>query len=50
MPRDEFRHLEHTYLALAIENGAERVVRVDLGPLLLVLETMLLDVIPEFFR
>ena len=50
MPRDEFRHLEHTDLALAVEDGAERIVRVDLSSLCFVLKTILLDVVPKLFR
>ena len=50
MPGDQLGHLEHADLALAIEDGAERVVSVDLGSLFLVLETVLLDVVPELFR
>ena len=47
MPGDEFRHLEHAYLALAVEYRPERVVRVDHSSLFLVLTTVLLDVVPE---
>ena len=49
MSGDEFRHLEHAYLALAIEYRPERVVRVDHGSLLFVLTTVLLDIVPELF-
>ena len=48
MSGDQLRHLEHADLALAIEDGPERVVRIDLRSLFLVLQTVLLDVVPEF--
>ena len=48
MARDEFGHLEHADLALAVEDGLERIVRIDHGPLFLILATVLLDVVPEF--
>jgi len=48
MARDEFGHLEHTHLALAVENRAQRVVGVDLSSLRFVLKTIFLDVVPEF--
>jgi len=47
VPRDEFRHLEHADLALAVENRTERIVGVDLGSLRLVLKTVFLDVVPK---
>ena len=49
MSGDKFRHLEHADLALAIEDGLERIVRVDLRSLFLVLASILFDVVPEFF-
>ena len=45
--RDEFGHLEHAHLALAVENRAERIVGVDLRSLGLVLKTVFLDVVPK---
>src|ERR1051325_9438885 len=45
---DQFGHLEHADLALAVEHGFERIVRIDHGPLFLILATVLLDVVPEF--
>ena len=45
--RDEFRHLEHAHLALAVKNRPERIVGVDLSSLCLVLQTILLDVVPK---
>src|SRR5471032_373934 len=45
--RDELGHLEHRNLRLAAEHDLELVVGVDLGPDLLVLQTVLLDVRPE---
>ena len=50
MARDQFGHLEHADLALAVENGFELVVRIDLGPFLFVLQTVLLNVVPKLFR
>ena len=47
MSGDEFGHLEHADLALAVEDGLERIVRIDHGPFFLILATVLLDVIPE---
>lgn len=47
--RDELRHLEHRDLLLAAEDSLEGVIRVDVGPLLLVLEFVLLDVVPKLF-
>lgn len=49
MSGDEFRHLEHADLALAVKYGPEGVIRVDLRSLFLVLKTVLLDVVPELF-
>ena len=49
MSGDKFRHLEHADLALAVEYGPERIVRVDHGSLFLVLTTVLLDVVPKLF-
>ena len=48
MSGDEFRHLEHADLALAVEDRPERFIRVDHGSLFLILTTVLLDVIPKF--
>ncbi len=47
MSRDEFGHLEHADLALAIENRSKGVVSVDLGSLGFVLKAVLLDVVPK---
>ena len=47
--RDEFRHLEHAHLALAVKNRSEVIVGVDLRSLRLVLKTVLLDVVPKLF-
>jgi hypothetical protein len=49
MARDEFGHLEHADLALAIENRSERIISVDLSPLRFVLKAVLLDVVPKLF-
>jgi len=48
--RDEFRHLEHAHLALAVKYRPERIVGVDLSSLFPVLKTILLDVVPKLFR
>jgi hypothetical protein len=48
MSGDEFGHLEHTDLALAVKYRPESVVRIDHGSLFLVLTTVLLDVVPKF--
>src|SRR5262245_47601843 len=45
---DEFRHLEHVDRLLAAEDRFQRVVRVDHPLVLLVLQTILLDVGPQF--
>jgi hypothetical protein len=45
--RDELGHLEHADLGLAAEDGLEGGIGVDHLPVLLVLETVLLDVVPE---
>ena len=49
MLRDEFGHLEHAHLALAIKYRPERVVGVDHDSFLFVLQTALLDVCPKLF-
>ena len=48
MSRDELGHLEHADLTLAVEDGFERVVRINHRSLFLILATVLLDVVPEF--
>ena len=48
MSRDEFGHLEHADLALAVEDRPERIVRVNHRSLFLILTSVLLDVVPEF--
>jgi len=48
VPGNELRHFEHADLGLAIEHGLQLVIAIDLRPDLLVLQTILLDVIPEF--
>jgi len=45
--RDELGHLEHADLALATEDNLQRGIGIDLLLVLLVLETVLLDVVPE---
>ena len=49
MLRDEFGHLEHAHLALAIKYRPERVVGVDHDSFLFVLQTAPLDVCPKLF-
>jgi len=49
MTRDEFRHLEHAHLALAVEDRAQVFIGIDLRAFFLVLQTILLDVVPELF-
>ena len=44
---DQFGHFEHADLALPVKNWFERIVRIDHGPLFLVLASIFLDVIPE---
>src|ERR1017187_655364 len=45
--RDELGHLEHADLGFSAEHGLEGAVGVDHLPVLLVLEPVLLDVVPE---
>jgi hypothetical protein len=47
MSGNEFSHLEHADLALAVEDRPERFIRVDHGSLFLILTTILLDVVPK---
>jgi hypothetical protein len=47
--RDEFGHLEHADLALAVEHWLERVIRIYHGALFLILAALLLDVFPQLF-
>src|SRR6266446_3483430 len=47
VPGDELRHLEHRNGLLAVEDGLERVVGIDLGLFLGVLKLVFLDVNPE---
>src|SRR5262245_66069476 len=49
MLRDEFGHLEHAHLALAIKYRLELVVGVDHDSFLFVLQTTPLDVCPKLF-
>ena len=49
MGRDELGHLEHGDLGLAAEDGLKERVGVDVAPVLGVLETVFLDVVPDFF-
>jgi len=46
---DQLRHLKHGDALLAVKYDLERVIRIDLGPLLRVLQLVLLDVVPKFF-
>ncbi len=47
VPGDELGHLEHGHLLLAAEHRLQRIVGIDHGPLLGVLQLVLLDVVPE---
>lgn len=47
MARDEFGHLEHRDLLLAIEDRLQLVIGIDLGLFLSILQAVLLDVCPE---
>ena len=49
MGRDELGHLEHGDLGLTAEDGLEERVGVDVALVLGVLETVFLDVVPDFF-
>ena len=49
MSRDEFGHLEHADLTLAVKDRLERIVRINHRSLFLILTSVLLDVVPEFF-
>jgi len=50
MSRDKLGHLEHAHLTFAVENGAKRIVGINLGSFLFILTTVFLDVVPQFFR
>jgi len=49
MFRDELGHLKHTHLALAVKYRPQRVVRVNHGSFLFILQTAPLDVVPKLF-
>jgi hypothetical protein len=48
--RDELGHLEHGHLLLAAEDRLKLRISVDVRALLRILETILLDVVPELLR
>src|SRR5688572_33459039 len=48
--RDELGHLEHRDLLLVAEHRQELLVGVDVAAVLLVLEAVLLDVLPDLLR
>ena len=50
MLADQFGHVEHAHLSLAIENCLEGVIGIDHAAVLFVLEAILLNVDPEFLR
>jgi len=50
VPGDELGHLEHRDLILAVEEGAELVVCLDIALILRVLEIVLLNVYPELLN
>src|SRR5664280_1771090 len=45
---NQLGHFEHADLGLAVKHGLQLVISIDLGLYLLVLQTVLLDVIPQF--
>ena len=47
MGRDELGHLEHGDLGFAAEDWLEKRVGIDVAPVLRVLETVFLDVVPD---
>ena len=47
MTRHQLRHLKHGHTLLAVEHDLQRVIGIDLGPLLLILQLVLLDVVAE---
>jgi len=47
MPGDQFGHLKHADLLLAVEHGLESFVGIDERPFLGILKFVLLDVVPE---
>jgi len=49
MPGDQFGHLEHADLLLAVEDGFEALISIDEGLLFRVLQAVLLDIDPELF-
>src|SRR5271157_6269017 len=49
MPGDQFGHLEHADLLLAIEDGLQGLVAIDESLLLLVLQPVLANISPKFF-
>jgi len=49
MAGNQLRHLKHSDALLAVEHDLQRVIRIDLSPLLGILELVLFDVVPEFF-
>ena len=48
MGRDELRHLEHRDLRLATKYGLEKRVSVDIALVFSVLETVFLNIVPDF--
>ena len=47
---NQLGHLEHADLLLAFEHRCQRLVSIDLGPHLFILQPILADVGPELFR
>lgn len=47
---DQLGHLKHVDLSLPVEDRFQSIVSVNLGPLFRILETVLLNVSPEFSR
>jgi hypothetical protein len=50
MSRNQFCHLKHANLTFAVEDFPQRFVGIYHGSLFLILATVLLNVVPEFFR
>jgi len=48
MTRYKLRHFEHRDALLTAEHDLQRIIGVDLGPLLCVLQVVLFDIVPQF--
>src|SRR3989338_6900446 len=45
--RNKFGHFKHANLFFTVEDGFERIICIDESSLLLILESVLLDILPE---